>query len=451
MLKIYLGSLSIMGGFLLAAPVHANTISEWMASDAAYAWRSPSYTAAQARAASATMVVNVETKAALINAAGTFTHDSVMIARPVATSLNVPFVAKSVSGTAGKVLLRRGLAFAGPVALGVTVAMTAYDLYELTRLDAAGYPELNKRAKNQLNAALGIAPPGTNTDFSSMQVGSFASYNGTGYKLMTTSFTPGYCSYGNTACIDHDINYMTEANYFIDVNGRDATQYNFEPWTLPAPVYGTASPEIFADAITSPTTGELYPLYQPELDKAMKANLSPSTPTATNPSGEPLAVVSPSTAQIKDVANRVATADAAATSVATAQANYTANPTAENLQTLNDAKLKESQVQQKNDQAESLTAPSLPVVAFDATVTPPVKKEIPTLLSTTVASSPLVSMVQSFGVTTSEGSPVVPIGMVYGNDMSFDFSRYSGTFSALGGVLLAIMHGFAIFVVVRGW
>lgn len=80
----------------------------------------------------------------------------------------------------------------------------------------------------------------------------------------------------------------------------------------------------------------------------------------------------------------------------------------------------------------------------------PEKKTINTLLNSWVNSSPLVGMVRSFTLTGS-GSPVVTGVTVYGRSVDFDFTRYDATFQILGGILVLIVHGFAILVVVRGW
>lgn len=101
---------------------------------------------------------------------------------------------------------------------------------------------------------------------------------------------------------------------------------------------------------------------------------------------------------------------------------------------------------------DAAIAPSLPGDnTYDAEITAPAKKGIGDLLASFVSGSPLISMVQSFTISTSNASGVVPIGNIYGQDLSFDFTRWESTLRACGGVLIIIMHGFAIFIVVRGW
>lgn len=107
--------------------------------------------------------------------------------------------------------------------------------------------------------------------------------------------------------------------------------------------------------------------------------------------------------------------------------------------------------QELEDSKNTSTVPSTGEAStFNTDITAPEKKGITGLLSSFVASAPLVSMVKSFTMTAS-GSGVVAVGEVYGKDINFDFSRWESTFRLLGGVLLVIMHGFAILVVVKGW
>lgn len=106
------------------------------------------------------------------------------------------------------------------------------------------------------------------------------------------------------------------------------------------------------------------------------------------------------------------------------------------------------------DEAE-LTLPALGSDnAYDSGLSPgqqPDKKNIKNLLTGLFDSSPLVSMVRSFSISTSTSSGVVPIGMVYGQELSFDFTRWEVALRACGGVLIIIMQGYSILIVVRGW
>ncbi len=112
----------------------------------------------------------------------------------------------------------------------------------------------------------------------------------------------------------------------------------------------------------------------------------------------------------------------------------------------------------KNDTTEDTTGvPVPPALPSDNTYDglgdsdKPLSKSITDLLGSFTAGSPLVSMVRSFSITTSNASGVVSIGRVYGQDLSFDFTHWESILRACGGVLIIIMHGYCILIVVRGW
>lgn len=135
-----------------------------------------------------------------------------------------------------------------------------------------------------------------------------------------------------------------------------------------------------------------------------------------------------------------AQADAAKARASTSSSSYT-----QAQQDAQDAK------DAAEEQAAKNAIAGMPTNAYDSTVEAPEKKNITDLLTGFVNSSPLVNMVQSFTVTTSGASGVIPIGIIYGKQLEFDFTRWESTLRACGGVLLVIMHGFSVFIVVRGW
>jgi hypothetical protein len=117
------------------------------------------------------------------------------------------------------------------------------------------------------------------------------------------------------------------------------------------------------------------------------------------------------------------------------------------------AALVAGQAQQKAEN-DALVAPALPgdnVYAPGGEDDKPAKKVISDLLGSFISSSPLVAMVKSFNITTTGASAIVPIGMIYGQDLKFDFTRWQPVLAGCGGILLIIMHGFAVLIVVRGW
>lgn len=119
-------------------------------------------------------------------------------------------------------------------------------------------------------------------------------------------------------------------------------------------------------------------------------------------------------------------------------------------------KLKAEQAAAAVTDAESKeTAASMPSLGndntYDTNITAPEKKSILSLLQSQIGTSPLGAMLSGFSMSTSENDPVVSLGDFYGKALSIDFSKWQTTFSMVGTMLLVIMHGYAIFVVIRGW
>jgi hypothetical protein len=88
---------------------------------------------------------------------------------------------------------------------------------------------------------------------------------------------------------------------------------------------------------------------------------------------------------------------------------------------------------------------------YDANVTVPDKKSIASLLTQCVSTSPLAAMVHSFSVSVSNPVSSVTCGTFYGKEIKFDFARYESVFQTCSGVLLILVHGFAVLIVLRGW
>jgi hypothetical protein len=225
----------------------------------------------------------------------------------------------------------------------------------------------------------------------------------------------------------------------FDMTGDRAYSYTVYPSYEIEPLYQPATYSQFETALYDPTTNALQPSLLTDVDNVMKAGLT---------SGQ--AVMSPTPQQIADLSKKVAADDATQKVVDTAQQNYNNNPTPENKLALDKALADKAALDQKNASDENLVPPDVPTNEYDSIITPPDKKNIPGLLQSFVSSSPLVAMVRSFNMTAT-GSGVVHVGTFYGQEINFDFSKYETTFAAMGGMLLVIAHGFAIFVVIRGW
>lgn len=109
-------------------------------------------------------------------------------------------------------------------------------------------------------------------------------------------------------------------------------------------------------------------------------------------------------------------------------------------------------VSQKEEVVNEGASPAFgPDNVYDPLVIAPDTKSITELMTSFVASAPLVTMVKSFVINTTSSSGVVPIGTIYGKELTFDFTRWQPLLVGCGAVLLVIMHGFSILIVIRGW
>lgn len=363
---------------------------------------------------------------------------------------------------AGSILAKRAMGFLGPVATAVTVGILAKDLYDLCVADKTNYPLLNAQAvihgsgsinKDAVVGGTYALPDGRYAHITAMQSpcgiacgGSTANCNG--------SYPPGFNSGILPGASDPQGGCGVGAAFQFDV----VTDLS----TLPAtPV----TPETFNKSIETPSLDALYPTYNAEANKAIQ-DLQAKGLAAQQPTPEQIKALSDlqkaytaQVAQAQATQSAVNSAASAQSASALASAAAAANPGNAGLaQTAATAAATAAAAQASLDKltaaqtaGDLLTSPPLPPAnVYDATIAPPASKSITALLTSFVASAPLVAMVKSFVITAS-GDPVVPIGTVYGQEMSFDFTRYGATLSAIGGIFLMIVHGFAVLVVMRGW
>lgn len=152
------------------------------------------------------------------------------------------------------------------------------------------------------------------------------------------------------------------------------------------------------------------------------------------------------------LANAAATANAEANAAGSALSNSQA---AESAAAADAAKAQADAAKaaaEADAAAAAAASASIPTATgYDVEIIAPDKKSISDLLSSWVSSSPLSAMVRSFTISTSGAVSSVSCGTIYGRELKFDFIRYADTFSACGGVLLVIVHGFAVFIVIKGW
>lgn len=374
----------------------------------------------------------------------------------------------TVTGASGsRVVIQKALGLLGPVATVVSIGMTLNDVYNAAHSNANLYPLLNS-ATNTSVTPTGIIV--NSSTVNSIHAGS----------VVQTTFGPRVVSYTrlDTSISNNNHDYV-DCNLFSPPrtdgfctyypNGS-LFQIYFENVPPPTSTRAATLPE-FESAIT--TNGDIVTDSDP-VKETLRSDLQ-NMLKADSTSAVPLSTIYPTPQQIQDLTkNPLVLADVAADAnktalqsaedaVQKANAASLANPTdpalantAAQLQSALD-KLKAdlaakdlADAQAKADQ-DSLVPSPVPSNTYDADITSPDKKSISELLLSFISGSPLVAMVKSFTVTTSSPSCSQPIGMVYGQELSFDFCRWEPVLRGCGGTFILLMQGFAIFVVVRGW
>ena len=361
---------------------------------------------------------------------------------PAATARRALPTATRVSGS--RVLVKSAAGLLGPVAAVVQIGLLANDLHSLAcgSGGASGYPSLNTLCSRS-SAIPAATPPETKP-----AVGAIIVVNGNHYQLTseqyTGSSTAGYIGWvtnvGGNGPGTFGVKWGVSSS---TVNGATMYTYNFTyyRYSVPSTVPQVAStPDQFASSL-APNNVVDAP-YASDFDKATKT-LSDSTLTAMQPDAD----------QIKALTNTVqqdAAVDAAQAAVDSSQDNYDSNPTADALQALNEAKAA-LEAQKAALARDNVVAPPVPGSGnYDSGIELPEKKSILSLLQSFASGSPIVSMLNSFTMSAS-GSGFVHLGDAFGKSIDVDFTRYESVLAGCGGVLLILVHGFAVLVVVRGW
>jgi hypothetical protein len=421
-------------------------------------------------------------------------REAVAYSRPHITSANLPVLQTLVNG----VFSRKGFAILGNVATVATLGMAAKDVYDFAQGDVT--------LKQYFDGLVDAKPPISGT----LALNSlYILATGQQIKITTANLLPANSTIGNPQAGEYSGTTRVDGSYIFRFVSQPSAQYPNQVCVqkygfindysnIPPPNAATISEENFKskwDLNNSSPEPKPFPNMQAGLDAAMdKIN-----------SADPAKVtVSPSPSDVKDLAMRVqnqaaydsqvaaATAHNAAVSAAATAAVSTkaaaqtrrdnaaaaaaADPadaakadelrraeaalveaervrlsTATDSAALERAKADADAAAAREAEAAAAAAASIPSNTYDPLVEVPATKAIPELLGTFGASSPLVAMVGSFGITTNTHVKSVSCGTVYGREIVFDFVRYEPTFQTLGGVLLVIMHGFAVLVVVKGW
>lgn len=369
--------------------------------------------------------------------------NGVDLLRPVADTVSTrPQLLPAATRVAGsRVLLRKGIGLLGPVGVAVTVGMVGKDLYDLVKGSPSEYPVLSALTKNQINAPVSSYLLNT-SDCTLMPIGTYIVGPSDG-QIYKTVGDPRYNQH--YTAVSNPRPSVTNNSYMMNIYKGTSSYWDqyvvyITPASAPAPVYESVSEDQFISTV-APNDVVDAP-YTTEFDKATKA-LYDAGKTAMQPDAD----------QIKTLTNTVQqdrATDAAQTAVDSAQQNYDSNPTAEALQALNEAK-SALEAQKAASARDNVVAPPVPDSGnYDSGIELPEKKSILSLLQSFASGSPIVSMLNSFTMSAS-GSGFVHLGDAFGKSIDVDFTRYESVLGGCGGVLLILVHGFAVLVVVRGW
>lgn len=375
-----------------------------------------------------------------------------------------------------KIVAKKALGLLGPVATAVTIGMTLKDLYDLANANKTEFPLTEALTHNDG----GFLPVTTDSIIGETVVFPWGGGQGLISSKAQSSPTPNnpalYGAVSSPSTLSSGPPQVLQRTVYGQANSDGAGYmktcvFVYTVSTALAPPPTPLTIQDFENAMSNPD-GTIKTSLLPEIDKALKSGLN---------SGN--SVMYPSSTQIKDLANKTVLGQAPISQAASTTAASTAfdakksawqvaaallasDPTnATKIQNEASAfadmmvaqavKAKEEAVQADQEanvvKDEILLQPPIPSNEYDSVIDPPAKKEIPTLLESFVSSSPLVSMVRSFQITASNGACSMPVGNIYGQDLTFDFCRYESTLSSLGGVLIIIMSGFSVLIVIRGW
>ena len=136
------------------------------------------------------------------------------------------------------------------------------------------------------------------------------------------------------------------------------------------------------------------------------------------------------TALAQTAANAQARADSAAAAAATAAA---------------------AAVSAENQLANTATDPGVISAGqntYDTNLTPPDKSDISALLRSFINASPLVTLVKSFTIDSSNANSLLSFNF-HGHSFTADFGNWNSILAAVGGALLSVSHGIALFIVFR--
>ena len=97
----------------------------------------------------------------------------------------------------------------------------------------------------------------------------------------------------------------------------------------------------------------------------------------------------------------------------------------------------------------TLTTPGYPDAVFDTSMSAPIAKSIPDLISNWMNNAPFVQVFRGATFNAS-GSCTYQLGTLYGHSFSIDFCKYSGIFAAISAIMISFAYIYAIIIVLIG-
>jgi len=401
---------------------------------------------------------------------------------PSTATAVVPAVgtASAAAGTASTgvavPLLVGGVALAGGYYVGGMLATDLYNLYEAATSKPDQYPNL----KNAL-ASDGDYIPVSVDDFppSGSTITAPSAITGLpgNYRLTGTWSVYEYNDYPNASL---GTNYFYSGYFYQTVKlgpGRYSPLTSFygasyriaasptsDNPTWQPPAGGMVPPATAVPNMTNPD-GTLKPEIESEVKNAIASgDASPSGVTGSSDSGTLAGqLLTPELMEAfgRSLAQQAATS-AANQTVQQLQDALAADPTNATLaQQLSQAQAELAQAQAAQAAAEAAAAEAAgaaevatsnlgPANTYDATINTPESKNITGLMNTFFDNSPLLGIVRSFQISTTDQQALFSFGTFWGQEITVDFTRWADVLAGCGAVLLVLSHAYAVFIVVRG-
>jgi len=359
-----------------------------------------------------------------------------------------------------------GIALAGGYAVGASLVTDIPALRNLVE----SLPDKYQALKD----SFATPPPAT---VEALPVGSVTSFDGQNLQIdgiiSNTEWCPTYRLINDgTACEKLQDTYSAETSTLQIFTGA------VRPWILIYRVSPTLTPVTPVPGTTPLTDPELANKLAPDgnltsaADADIKAaiaagDLVPSGIVGGFPSaGGEAGSVTGITPELMQLYSRMLAAQNA-TDVATqtveqledALATDPANATL--AQQLDQAKLDQAEAQREQAAAEAAAAEATaaadtatanlgPANTYDSTINTPDQKNITGLMNTFFDNSPLLGIVRSFQINTTDQQALFSFGTFWGQEITVDFTRWQSVLAGCGVVLLVLSHAYAVFIVVRG-